>query len=157
MRGRAQPLETPVLTPDGFRPIGSLRIGDFVIGSNGLPTPVIGVYPQGRKEVFRVRAQDGASTLCCAEHLWHVYTPEDRRRATGGRVLETRELIGRLRLSHQHRYELPLLASPAWHVPHEVPIDPYALGLLLGDGDPELAFALEETLDDSHVTAIAAE
>ena len=94
MRGRAQPLSTPVLTMNGFEPIGSLRVGDFVIGSNGLPTPVIGVYPQGRKEVFRVRTQDGASTLCCAEHLWHVHTPEDRRRSTGGRVVETREMIG---------------------------------------------------------------
>src|SRR6185312_287270 len=101
MRGRAQPLSTPVLTMDGFRPIGSLRIGDFVVGSNGLPTPVIGVYPQGRKEIFRVSTQDGASTLCCAEHLWHVHTPEDRCRATGGRVLETQEMIGNLRRAHR--------------------------------------------------------
>jgi phosphate starvation-inducible protein PhoH and related proteins len=159
MRGRAQPLSTPALTMDGFKPIGSLRVGDLVIGSNGFPTPVIGVYPQGRKEVFRVRAQDGASTLCCAEHLWHVYTPEDRRRTTGGRVLETREMIGGLRRAHQHRYELPLLSFPAWFRPQDVPIDAYALGLLLGDGclttrttpnfttaDPELAEALEEAL-----------
>jgi phosphate starvation-inducible PhoH-like protein len=160
MRGRAQPLATPVLTPDGFRPIGSLRIGDFVTGSNGRPTLVIGVYPQGRKEIFRVRTQDGAATLCCAEHLWQVFTPEDRRRGTGGRVLETREMAGRLRRAHQHRYELPLLTAPAWYPPQEVPLDPYALGLLLGDGcpttttaprfttaDPELAEALEAALD----------
>src|SRR5438045_4314908 len=60
MRGRSQPLSTPVLTPSGFRPIGGLRIGDLVIGSDGRPTPVLAVYPQGRKEIFRVRAQDGA-------------------------------------------------------------------------------------------------
>jgi phosphate starvation-inducible PhoH-like protein len=161
MRGRAQPLSTPVLTPDGFVPIGSLRVGDLVTGSNGSPTPVIGVYPQGRKDVFRVRTQDGASTLCCAEHLWHVYTPEDRRRVTGGRVLETREMVGRLRRAHQHRYELPLLSFPASYPPQEVPIDPYAMGLLLGDGclttrttpsfttsDPELVEALEAALPD---------
>src|SRR5262245_16220196 len=40
MRGRAQPLSSGVLTPEGFRPIGSLRVGDLVIGSAGLPTPV---------------------------------------------------------------------------------------------------------------------
>src|SRR3954464_15547878 len=61
MRGRAQPLMSPVLTPSGFQPIGSLQVGDLVIGSGGLPTPVLGVYPQGRKEVFRVVARDGAS------------------------------------------------------------------------------------------------
>jgi phosphate starvation-inducible protein PhoH and related proteins len=159
MRGRAQPVTTSVLTVDGFRPIGSLRVGDLVIGSNGLPTPVIGVYPQGPKRIFRLRAQDGASTLCCAEHLWHVFTPEDRRRGTGGRVVETREMIGRLRRAREHRFELPLLSAPAWYKPQPVPIDPYALGLLLGDGcittwttpsfttaDPELAEALEESL-----------
>src|SRR5437763_16517674 len=38
MRGRAQPLSSKVLTPDGFQPIGSLRVGDLVIGSDGRPT-----------------------------------------------------------------------------------------------------------------------
>jgi phosphate starvation-inducible PhoH-like protein len=161
MRGRAQPLSSPVLTPSGFRSIGSLRVGDLVVGSNGFPTPVLGVYPQGRKEVFRVRAQDGASTLCCAEHLWRVATPDDRRRAKPGRIVETREMIGRLRRAHQHRFELPLLKAPVEFQPRPVPLDPYALGLLLGDGclttkttpsfttaDPELATALELALDE---------
>ena len=160
MRGRAQPVETPVSTPTGFQPIGALRVGDLVTGSDGRPTLVIGVYPQGRKEVFRVRTQDGASTLCCAEHLWHVFTPEDRGRAKSGRVLETREMIGQLRRAHQRRYELPLLSAPVEFEPRDVPLDPYALGLLLGDGcvtgkttptfttsDTALAAALEAALD----------
>ncbi|MGH3000894.1 MAG: LAGLIDADG family homing endonuclease, partial [Gaiellaceae bacterium] len=160
MRGRAQPVWSGVLTPDGFRPIGSLRIGDLVIGSDGFPTPVLGVYPQGRKDVFRVRTQDGASTTCCGEHLWHVFTHADRRRGKPGRVLETREMIGHLRTFHQHRFELPLLSGSVEFEPRDVPIDPYALGLLLGDGclttsttpsfttsDPELAHALEASLD----------
>jgi phosphate starvation-inducible protein PhoH and related proteins len=159
MRGRAQPLGQPVLTPSGFRPIGSLRVGDLVVGSDGRPTPVLGVYPQGRKEIFRVRSQDGASTLCCAEHLWFVTTPDDRKHGNDGRVLETGEMAGRLRRNHQHRFELPMLAAPAQLEPREVPVDPYALGLLLGDGclttrttpsfttaDPELAEALEAAL-----------
>jgi phosphate starvation-inducible PhoH-like protein len=160
MRGRAQPTSCAVLTPSGFRPIGGLRVGDLVIGSNGLPTPVLGVYPQGRKEIFRVRAQDGASTLCCGEHLWHVFTTEDRQRGKTGRVVETQEMLGHLRAAHRHRFELPVLDAPA-ELPHrDVPLDPYALGLLLGDGcltgkttpsfsstDPELVAALEEKLD----------
>jgi phosphate starvation-inducible PhoH-like protein len=160
MRGRSQPLDQPVLTPDGFRPIGSLQVGDLVVGSDGLPTPVIGVYRQGRREVFRVTTQDGASTLACGEHLWAVSTASDRRRGKGHRVLETREMVGNLRAAHAHRYELPLVSAPVEFEPREVPMDPYALGLLLGDGclttsttpsfataDPELATALESALD----------
>jgi phosphate starvation-inducible protein PhoH and related proteins len=159
MRGRAQPLDRQVLTPSGFRAIGSLRVGDLVIGSDGRPTPVLGVYRQGRKEIFRVRAQDGAETLCCGEHLWFVTTPDDRKHGKTGRVVQTHDMIGRLRRHHQHRFELPLVDSPVELEPREVPLDPYALGLLLGDGclttsttpsfttaDPELAERLEAAL-----------
>jgi phosphate starvation-inducible PhoH-like protein len=159
MRGRAQPRTALVATPGGFRTIGSLRVGDLVIGSNGLPTPVLGVYPQGRKKLFRVSTQDGASTLCCEEHLWTVRTVDDRSHGRPARVLETRNMIGRLRRGHVHRFELPIV-EPVEFEPRDVPIDPYAMGLLLGDGclttsttpsfstaDPELAIALEAALD----------
>jgi phosphate starvation-inducible protein PhoH and related proteins len=160
MRGRSQPHSSRVLTPSGFQPIGGLSVGDLVIGSDGHPTPVLGVYPQGRREVFRVRAQDGASTLCCGEHLWAVATRHDRWRGKPVRVLETREMIGQLRAAHAHRFELPLVSRPVEFPAQDVPMDPYALGLLLGDGclttsttptfataDSELASALVTSLD----------
>ena len=123
-----------MLTPDGFRPIGSLTVGDLVIGSDGKPTPVLGVYPQGEKDIYRVTAQDGASTLASGDHLWAVATRADRRRGKPLRVLTTREMIGNLRANHYHRYELPLHSAPVRFPYREVPMDPYALGLLLGDG-----------------------
>jgi phosphate starvation-inducible PhoH-like protein len=74
-------------------------------------------------------------------------------------VLETRQLIGQLRAAHYHRFELPLVSQPVEFEPRTVPMDPYALGLLLGDGclttsttpsfataDPELAASLEAAL-----------
>jgi phosphate starvation-inducible PhoH-like protein len=159
MRGRAQPVTSRVLTPTGWREIGALKVGDCVIGSDGRPTPVLGVYPQGTKDVFRVVASDGASTLCCAEHLWAVKTPEDSHRNRPARVLQTRDMIDRLRRAHQHRYELPTLSGPVQFPEREVPLDPYALGLLLGDGcltgkttptfasnDPELVESLGSRL-----------
>jgi len=148
-----------VLTPTGWQAIGTLRVGDLVTGSDGRPTPVLGVFPQGRRPVFELRAQDGASTRCCAEHLWTVRTPDDRRHGRAGRTLRTDEMAGRLRRHHQHRFELPVVSSPVELEPQDVPLDPYALGLLLGDGcitlkttpsfttaDPELADALEAVL-----------
>jgi len=159
MRGRAQPVHSNVLTPSGFRAIGSLAVGDLVIGSDGSQTTVLGVYPQGRKPVYRVATHDGASTLCCADHLWAVATREDRSRGKPMRILETRDMIGRLRSAHYHRFELPLVSRPVEFEARAIPTDPYALGLLLGDGcittqttptfttaDPELARALEVAL-----------
>lgn len=155
MRGRAQPVFTKVLTPNGFQPIGQLRVGDFVIGSDGKPTEVLGIYPQGFKEIYRVSSQDGSSTLASGDHLWSVATRDDRRRGKPWRVLQTKEMIGNLRAAHYHRYELPLLSAPVDFESRPVPLDPYALGLLLGDGcltckttpsfattDPELAESL---------------
>ena len=128
MRGRAIKTDTPVLTPDGFRPIGSLAVGDLVIGSNGEPTPVIGVYPQGEKDIYRLTTQDGASTLCSGDHLWAVTTRDDRRRGKPYRVLETREMIGNLRANHYHRYELPMHSAPVCFPYQPVPIGPVRAG-----------------------------
>jgi len=164
MRGRAQPVDTPVLTPDGFQSIGSLSIGDLVVGSDGKPTPVLGVYPQGEKEIYRVTTQDGASTLATGDHLWAVATRDDRRRGKPFRVLTTRDMFESLRANHHHRYELPLHSAPVRFPYREVPMDAYALGLLLGDGcltgtttpafatgDPELAWELQLRLPGMEV------
>jgi phosphate starvation-inducible PhoH-like protein len=163
MRGRSQPVSTPVLTPEGYVAMGDLEVGDLVYGRNGLPTPVLGVFPQGRREVFRVTTQDGASTLACAEHLWWVQTRHDRNRGAPGRVVETQDMRGNLRHAHYRNYELPTV-EPVEFPPLEVPLDPYALGLLLGDGcmtlsstpsfttaDADLVQAMSSALPDTVV------
>jgi len=159
MRGRAQPLHSRLLTPNGWRAMGCIKPGDFVIGSDGRPNEVTGVFPQGEKEVYRVTMTDGSSTLACGEHLWSVRTASDKRRNRPSRVLQTRELMSDLRCFHQYRYELPLLSSPVEWPHREVPLDPYSLGLMLGDGcitgktspsfctsDAELVSSLEASL-----------
>lgn len=160
MRGRAQPLSSKVLTPLGWREMGSLEVGDHVIGSDGQPTRVLGVYPQGEKDTYRITFSDGSSVECCEEHLWTVQTASDKRRGKAGRVLETREMIGNLKTHHQYRYEIPMLSAPVQFAEQPVPLEPYALGLLLGDGcttctttpsfatsDAELVTALEAALN----------
>jgi phosphate starvation-inducible PhoH-like protein len=120
MRGRAQPLKSLVLTPRGWRPMGSLRVGDEVIGSQGKPVPILGVYPQGWEPVYRVTASDGASTLASGDHLWTVLTPE------GPRLYTTRALVG----VPEGIYELPLLQGPVEFLPQGGG-DFYALGRAL--------------------------
>lgn len=134
MRGRAQPLSSLLMTPHGWRKMGEIKIGDFVIGSDGKPTEVLGVFPQGKKKVYRLTMTDNSTVLACNEHLWQVKTLEDKRRNKPARVLETQEMIGNFRRNHQYRYELPLLSAPVEFEHKNIPLEPYSLGLLLGDG-----------------------
>ncbi|TDP96260.1 phosphate starvation-inducible PhoH-like protein [Labedaea rhizosphaerae] len=126
MRGRAQPVDTKVLTPFGFRPIGDLRVGDLVVGSNGEPTPVLGVYPQGPKKTYRVHAQDGSSVLCSEDHLWTVRTAGD-----SWRVRQTKDMLGQRGI-----HELPMLTAPVAMPYRAVPTDPYGFGSSFAAGLP---------------------
>ena len=156
MRGRAQTLDSLLMTPTGWRRMGDIQVGDLVIGSDGKPTEVLGVYPQGKKPVYRLTMTDGSSAVACAEHLWQVKTMEDKRRDRPARVLQTQEMLGNFRRNHQYRYELPLLSAPVEWESRPTPLDPYALGLMLGDGcmtgKTSPAFA---TADDELVSSLS--
>ena len=134
-KGKAQPVDEPVLTPEGWRRIGSLRPGDYVIGSRGLPVEVTGVFPQGEKPVYQVTTSDGAQTRCCEDHLWTV-----RNRNTHGDIWRTKPLkdliaagLGR---GVGSKYELPSRPVVRFALSDQLlPLNPYVLGLLLGDGN----------------------
>lgn len=70
--GKALSLDTPVLTPAGFVPMRDVKEGSSVLGQNGLPTKVLGVYPQGLQPIYRLTFSDGAQTHSTADHLWTV-------------------------------------------------------------------------------------
>src|SRR5207244_1991010 len=95
--GKAQPLDSHVLTPTGWRLMGQLREGDLVIGADGTATRVTGVFPQGDIEIYRVTFSDGSATECSDDHLWSVQTPQWKWRKAGPRVLSLRQIRGRLR------------------------------------------------------------
>lgn len=70
--GKAQPIDEPVLTPEGWKKIGSLVPGDKVLAVDGTPTSVIGVFPQGLQPIRRVSTNDGGWTRVTPEHLFEV-------------------------------------------------------------------------------------
>lgn len=72
VQGNAQPLTALVATPEGFKPMGEIEVGDEVLTPKGGTTEVDGVYPQGQRKVYKVTRADGASTEACDEHLWDV-------------------------------------------------------------------------------------
>jgi hypothetical protein len=70
--GKAQPLYSSVLTPDGFKTMGSIQVGDKVISATNHVTTVLGVYPQGKKPIYEITLDNGAKCRCSDEHLWFV-------------------------------------------------------------------------------------
>ncbi len=145
--GKSQPVNTPVLTPGGFVPIGSLRPGDCVIGSNGAPTAVVGVFPQGLQPTYKISFNDGAFTHCSQDHLWAVRSSSAKYRGRPYDVMTTEKLTGVL-----HRFMHIPMCQPVQFPAKAQLIDPYVMGVLLGDGtmgqyvrfDSEDQFIVEE-------------
>jgi ATP-dependent DNA helicase RecG len=133
--GKAQPLDSLVLTPSGFRRMGDVHVGDEVIAASGEVTVVTGVFPQGERDVYRVVLSDGRSVESDLEHLWAVNTTVRRDRGNPLKVLTLREIRDDLTTSNgASKWHLPVVTAPELDCLTERPLDPYLLGLLMGDG-----------------------
>lgn len=129
--GKAQPVDEPVATPAGWKPIGDIRVGDMVLGSSGKPTRVTGVFPQGVRPILRLTGSDGSWTRCDANHLWRV-RPTKKGKASDYVTMTAEELARRI--ADGERWMLPERAELQFEGARELPIDPYLVGLLIGDG-----------------------
>jgi phage portal protein BeeE len=130
-----QPYDAGVLTPTGWVEMGDLKVGDRVFGSDGKPKTVLGVYPQGIQDIYRVTFSSGATTECTADHLWTVANAYDRQRGvTRTQTLEKLVQQGIRYDSGPYKWSVPLVDPMEFDDPGDLPMDPYLLGSLLGDG-----------------------
>jgi phosphate starvation-inducible PhoH-like protein len=129
-----QPAETRILAPTGWRELGDLRTGDPIIGSDGRPHLVTGILDRGRAPVFRVVMSDGSSVPCAEDHLWAVKTPYRRDSGRGYRLMTVREIRYHLIDANRNRKHFIPMVQPIEFPSRSLPLDPYLLGLLLGDG-----------------------
>src|SRR5439155_27036357 len=114
--------------------MGDVQVGDEVINSPGGTSHVVGVYPQGIKEIYRVEFTDGSSTECCDDHLWLVNTALRRRRGSVFRTKTLKEIRLRLRdRSDVLQHFIPMIRHVEFREA-DLPLEPYHLGLLHGDG-----------------------
>lgn len=159
--GKAQSISEPVLTPNGWKEIGKLQVGDYVIGKGGKPTEVTGVFPQTDRSIYKITMNDGSYTFATKDHLWSV-----RRRAKDNwHVKTTQELLDSglsiQRKSHDVRtngrasdapgckYQIPVVDAVAFGY-SKLPVDPYLLGAILGDGcvtasNPTITFSTADS------------
>ena len=75
--GKMCPLDTPVLTPHGWRENGSLHIGDYVSTPFGMPSRILGIFDHKNKDIYEVETEDGRRCECGLEHLWSYKTRKD--------------------------------------------------------------------------------
>ncbi len=133
--GKAQPLDSRLLTPTGWTFMEDIHIGDDVIGSNGHRTKVTGVFPQGEKTVYRITFKDKSSTECCDEHLWAVSTPNRRKRNHPDLIMSLHDLRNTALqdASKNNRFFIPIV-KPVEFEPIDLPLDPYLVGYLIANG-----------------------
>ena len=133
-KGYEQPYSELVLTPHGYTTMGSLNVGDEVMNPCGIPCKIIEIIEQGEQEVWEVELQDGRKVKCGENHLWATVN------ATRGKVhIKTTKEYSKLKLKQGssgkecYPYKLPT-PNPLKFDKRELKVDPYVMGVLLGDG-----------------------
>lgn len=121
-----------------WKPIVDCKIGDKIYGSDGKLTTVLGIYPQGKVDMYEVSFQDGRKSYCCDEHLWTVWDYQ----AGEYKVLPLKTFMNRYKFYRTHKrggtsevfnYYIPI-TKPVEFSEKKLSIDPYILGSWLGDG-----------------------
>lgn len=141
--GKFTLLTEPVFTSDGVTTVGSLSVGDYIMAATGHPARVEKIFEQFDRPLYVVRFSDGTETVCGDEHLWTVRYwgrvrwegPRKTRKAVNGfvtRTITTERLASWTDL-RRRRVSVPL-TEPVEFAHREVPVDPYMLGCLIGDG-----------------------
>lgn len=136
--GKMEWIENSVPTPQGWRRFGDLEVGDEVFSEKGLPTTILEIHPQGEKQLYKVNFNDGSSVEVGADHLWTVWTEKqrdtyllkDKKGRTGNpKVLTTLNIKENI----HKRFTIPI-TEPVQYSKKELLIDPYIMGIIIGDG-----------------------
>ena len=138
--GKAQPDSTLVPTPFGKKRLDKLKIGDLVFNIRGEAVPVTGIFPQGEKDVYQVTFSDGRKTCCCIDHLWTIVDPDGRTKVIPlkdmidnyeAKKADIKNLLG---YNSAYKYTIPNCPRLEYECNEKLPINPWALGVLIGCG-----------------------
>jgi len=130
---------TKVLTPEGWMMYKDLRVGDEVIGGNGEPTRVVKIHPTSKNPMYEVTTNDGRSVVCNKEHEFLVRVCSNSKEwkvRELGWIMErySKERLDKRDGKTHYEHPVQLQPIPVYYTEKELPLDPYFLGLWLGDG-----------------------
>lgn len=147
-----------VLTPHGWKRMGDIQAGDTVLAPDGKHATVVGVFPQGVLPVYRVTLADGASTVVSGDHLWAVSFANRRRKDKVVTTDYLRAFLERERHRPVRNKSRPLIDCISDKVDfgneYTGPLDPYAVGLLIGNGSLTQDTAKYSTMDHETVECL---
>lgn len=141
--GKANPKHTPVATPNGFRKLGDLEIGDEICTPYNGIQKVCGIYEQGINTVYALDFDDGTSLQCMDNHRFLArFAPDEPFMVTSAREIIDRYRIdayfpNTLRKNVDEYVEIPLCGEVQMNedvTPLELPIHPYLLGVASANG-----------------------
>ena len=136
---KAHPYCQEVITPDGVKLWGDIKVGDILFGDDGKPTKVIDIPFDGEADIYELTLRDGRKILASDEHLWRLKVHNFKEE----QVWNTKKIIenyARKRKKNDRNpngieYICGIPANKEINFPHkETKVDPYTFGLLLGDG-----------------------
>lgn len=137
LRGkRPHPLSCKILTTNGIKSWGDIRIGDYVYSQQGKPVQVIDVIDYDEDDIYKITLKDGRVTYAQGDHLFPIYY-----RASGVIKSRLEKVSNLLETKWYNKKGIP---TYKWALPknecidfneQQLPIDPYTFGLYLGDGD----------------------
>ena len=78
--GKALALDTKIYTPDGYKCMRDIQVGDYVFNKSGLPTKVTATYNHKNVEMYRITFSDGCHIDCCKDHLWEINSQHGRKK-----------------------------------------------------------------------------
>ena len=137
--GKMEPVSSLIPTPYGFKRMGDVSEGDFVFDENGKPCRVLKTFDHKQKEIYKVTFSDGTFSYCGLEHLWKVTTPVLQTRKQGWKVLSLNEMLKsglqyNGAVNKANKFKIPT-AKPVEYPEKKYFIDPYILGVCIGDGN----------------------
>ena len=136
--GKMNPIDEPILTVNGWKQMGDINIGDELFSPlNTEPSFVTGIYKHGVKPVYKITTSDGRTSRCGLEHLWMVRTntmvQKHRKNGSPSFYVKTTKEIKEEYLDKGKSIFIPV-ARAFDGKETDLPIDPYVLGVWLGDG-----------------------
>ncbi len=135
LEGKALALDTPIPTPQGWTTMGNLRPGDQVFDERGLACTVVAATDALLGRACReVVFSDGQRVIADVRHRWQTCDRNAREHHQGRtRVVTTADIAAKLRVRDGFNHHVAL-TCPVQYPERELPVDPYLLGIWLGDG-----------------------